>query len=508
MENVWEYLRKKKLAVYNDCSHIVDKSCEAWNFFADDKARGQATPEFRLSIASKSPPPHNMLAARLTLTVEEGSVMQSSIIRLLIEGKTHHIRRMCAASNWFAVASTSIAMCLLLIIPQMASAANRYVDNSVASSGTGTSWSSAWKHLSNINWTKVHGGDTIYISGGSTSKTYFEQLTVQAGGEAGKPITITRGIDAGHNGTVIIDGKGAYPTGVFDSGYNYVVIQYLTSQNWGGSAFGVRYVSAGVILQYNYANVGNTGGSFSSYGYEIRGVTGTNGVIVQNNIAHTPANTTTDTDAVWTSTNNSVLVQNNLLYVENTNPNSHSDCWQSYLDTNVTFRNNYCSHPNGGYNNHGLWITDTATGGTIQVYNNIVYMPIGDEIAVSHWDHLEPAWQGKAQFWNNTIYGGYFCFQLFNSWSKIKNNICYTNVAHAGINIVGGPPSGYIDYNVWYTPRLPIAFYDYNTVTSWAQWQALGYDTHGVNADPKFTNPASQDFTLQPTSPAIDKGVR
>jgi transposase len=40
MENVWEYLRKNKLAitVFDDYDHIVDKSCEAWNFFADDKA--------------------------------------------------------------------------------------------------------------------------------------------------------------------------------------------------------------------------------------------------------------------------------------------------------------------------------------------------------------------------------------------------------------------------------------------------------------------------------------
>ncbi len=39
MENVWEYLRKNKLVtVYNDYEHIVDKSCEAWNFFADDQA--------------------------------------------------------------------------------------------------------------------------------------------------------------------------------------------------------------------------------------------------------------------------------------------------------------------------------------------------------------------------------------------------------------------------------------------------------------------------------------
>ncbi len=40
MENVWAYLRANKLAitVFDDYDHIVEKSCEAWNFFAKDPA--------------------------------------------------------------------------------------------------------------------------------------------------------------------------------------------------------------------------------------------------------------------------------------------------------------------------------------------------------------------------------------------------------------------------------------------------------------------------------------
>ena len=40
MENVWEYLRKNKLAntVWKNYDEIVDACCEAWNFFAEDKA--------------------------------------------------------------------------------------------------------------------------------------------------------------------------------------------------------------------------------------------------------------------------------------------------------------------------------------------------------------------------------------------------------------------------------------------------------------------------------------
>ena len=40
MENVWQFLRANKLAitVFDDYDHIVEKCCDAWNFFANDKA--------------------------------------------------------------------------------------------------------------------------------------------------------------------------------------------------------------------------------------------------------------------------------------------------------------------------------------------------------------------------------------------------------------------------------------------------------------------------------------
>lgn len=41
IENVWEYLRGNKLAitVFSDYDDIVDKTCNAWNFFANDPDR-------------------------------------------------------------------------------------------------------------------------------------------------------------------------------------------------------------------------------------------------------------------------------------------------------------------------------------------------------------------------------------------------------------------------------------------------------------------------------------
>lgn len=38
-ENIWEYLRKNKLSntVFDSYDDILDKACQAWNFFAEDE---------------------------------------------------------------------------------------------------------------------------------------------------------------------------------------------------------------------------------------------------------------------------------------------------------------------------------------------------------------------------------------------------------------------------------------------------------------------------------------
>jgi hypothetical protein len=39
-----------------------------------------------------------------------------------------------------------------------------------------------------------------------------------------------------------------------------------------------------------------------------------------------------------------------------------------------------------------------------------------------------------------------------------------------------------------------------------SQWQNIGEDMHSVYQDPMFTNPATDDYTLQPSSPALRLG--
>lgn len=82
-----------------------------------------------------------------------------------------------------------------------------------------------------------------------------------------------------------------------------------------------------------------------------------------------------------------------------------------------------------------------------------------------------------------------------------RNVICWSN-----------PASG-----LWATGRLDAEVITADNNLYWCsapdwndelltEWQAKGFDTHSVLADPQFVNPAKDDYSLKPTSPAFKLG--
>jgi hypothetical protein len=94
-----------------------------------------------------------------------------------------------------------------------------YVSPSGNNSG-GTSWATAWKDTSDIDWSSVRQGSNIVLDGGTSrcgdSPYDFKSSTPNPGVTCGKRysafavgddhVTILRATDAGHDGTVVIDG--------------------------------------------------------------------------------------------------------------------------------------------------------------------------------------------------------------------------------------------------------------------------------------------------------------
>lgn len=91
--------------------------------------------------------------------------------------------------------------------------ASWYIDNAATGSNNGTSWANAWTNPTNVIWASVNPGDTVFVSGGSTSKTYTDDLVIGKDGTSGNPITVKIGQDAGHNGVAIFSNSKIHPNG-------------------------------------------------------------------------------------------------------------------------------------------------------------------------------------------------------------------------------------------------------------------------------------------------------
>jgi hypothetical protein len=387
-------------------------------------------------------------------------------------------------------------------------AASFYMDSAVPASGDGSSWATAWKNLSNIDWSAIQPGDTIYISGGGRSKTYRGTLVIGAAGTAGNPIKITRGIDAGHDGTPILEGQNGVSNwyGV-NNGWNsmprnHVIVSRLRIQNYASAGLHARRVTAGVIYEDNEVVTG-TVNSDSPRGIDIRDTTG---MTVRGNAVTNSGNTPGQTDGLYSQGNSDFLYENNYIDITNTNDSGHSDAFQSHLDANGIVRNNVLKSPTAGGNNHVAWMHAVQTGATIQFYNNLCWAR-GAQANVSYWRETSGSPNGTIKIWNNTIKGGYRALNFERVINvEIRNNVISpASGGHGVYSDLSDPPEANVTHNLVWAPNATVARTTAGNRT-WSAWLADGYNANGLYADPQFDG--ADDLALEADSPAIDAGMK
>jgi parallel beta-helix repeat protein len=329
-------------------------------------------------------------------------------------------------------------------------AANHYVDKSASGSSNGTSWSNAWKSFSSIDWTKVSAGDTIYISGGSSSKTYTSGLIVGKSGSSGAPIVITKGVDSGHNGNVIIDGKGSVSVLVGFKQKQYVTVSGLTLKNTAISNAG-RAVeiddSSNIVVEGFNINIQGRAGIF---------IQESSNCVLKNNRMETVSYVVQQTDGIYSQRNQNCIYDGNRIIIHNTYADGHNDCIQSYLDHSLIIRNNYGAQTSSKQKNaQGIFCTTLS--GTFQIYNNIIYMPNSYNSCIA----TKTSSSGyHVKIFSNTVIGskwGSIKVENDDGKAKIQNNIAWDYNGGSPLTYAGST-SG-VHSNIFYQdPKLDADF--------------------------------------------------
>jgi hypothetical protein len=373
----------------------------------------------------------------------------------------------------------------LAVSPAPALAATWHVDALAAPGGSGRTPSSAWRRFAEIDWRRIQPGDTLQVLGDACDPPFTETLTVGASGRAGAPLRILAVPRRDATGPVI-DGEQRRDFGIVLRDRDHVVIRGFALRNHAEAGITVRGARDGVVVEANAIHSGDPGGG-NARGIDARGNAGTAPLLIRGNRYTTPPATRAQTDGIWSSDNDGLVVDGNVIVIANGDMTGHSDGIQSFQDRRLVIRGNWIEQANAApYHNHGIWLENTRDGGVIEVSGNVVLAPnlTGDAV-VAHYMRAGWTGQGAALIRGNTILGGHRAIYLQDSpRSRVLGNVVAAAPGgHAAVILGAAPPPGAIDDNHLWSPLGTVAFMGGGNLP-WSDWRARGYDARGLNADP------------------------
>ena len=383
---------------------------------------------------------------------------------------------------------------LLFLVGHPSFATDYYVDNSVSGNNSGKSWSDAWGSFADIKWNLIQPGDIIYISGGSSGKTYFETLNIGTAGMPGNNVLISKGVDSEHNGEVIIDGQNRRDHGIdFGPENDYVTVRGFTIRNTNQSAIKIKGKYKGSQGNYRWKDpiIGTRVEYCKIHLTNSKGVLvkGTTKSYFYRNVITTTSNTSAQTDGYFSQASSHNTWDGDSIIISNQNKSPHCDGIQINQDTSDIVKNCYIEQNNSkGSNAQGIYATECW--GTFLYYNNVVNLTKSTSNGIT----LRNLSLGSAtvEIYNNVVFGelgadhAIYCSEMVSP-PMIKNNIVRSLSGGFGTIVITGSNTSGVTHN---------AITGGNSVGS-----------NVINGDPLFIDELNGIFTLQEKSPCIDAGI-
>jgi len=425
----------------------------------------------------------------------------------------------------------------VFILPSIIYGSNWYISTSSSGNGSGDSWANKHK-FSNFDWSQVSDGDTVYLDGGVDSVVYnINQYEIDTHGTVASPITITKGIDAGHNGKAVFLNTSPDYLGMTLSNISNTVFYNLewkggmtaTGETWmldfSGTVTNVTFLYCNFILNYSCGVSANTGASSNNVKF-----------LHCNSYNNLDTHTNSSADQFWLGGGGHKNWEFAYCNLINSNPKtgatqagSHRDIMQCEFEWGKggTFKVHHCFFDDRSAGAAGACIESEHLRGTWLIYDNIFKTNCTGANNTLFFStlSLNANESGDAYMTclNNTFYGttDWSRSPSFAGWDSLtyKNNISY--FPNDGwylltINTYTRNHTMSIDYNQYYTPGPWDKIANENgSDWTWAQWRALdggAYDAHSThNTDtPDFVNPAGligTDYALLDGSDGIDDGT-